>query len=245
MYRAIYVLIVLFWLTMTALLLRNEIVPGDSTLREVPPGHVVKLVLHHQQNSDLNIVSDKTHLGRLHIEPRTDKQKGLHIVDFTGHLILSVPGGERQRVAWDGKLTMNKDLVVQEFRLGVTTHDQDSLRSEIVLRPEENVAHYELSTKKGVLERQDYTLDERGARDAMRQLGIDPTMLPVSTNLPQRMPIQVKAQQSSIDTHGQRLDTYLVTVESNGQTWLECHVDQLGRIVKATTLLGYSLSPEE
>jgi hypothetical protein len=41
------------------------------------------------------------------------------------------------------------------------------------------------------------------------------------------------------------MDTYLVTIESNGQTLLECHVDQLGRIVQATTLLGYSLSPED
>lgn len=244
MYRAIYVLIVLFWLSMTALLLRNEITPGDSALREVPPGHVVKLILHHQQASDLNIVGDKTRLGHLHIDSRSDKQNGLHIFGFKGYLILNLPGAERQKFAWEGEMTLNKELTIQEFQLAVTMSDPESLQTKIVVVPRENVAHYELSTKKGVLEHQDYSLDERGAHDVLRQLGIDPSMLPVSP-MPQSMPIHVKAQQSSIDAHGERLDTYLVTVESNGQTWLECHVDQLGRIVRATTLLGYTLAPED
>lgn len=244
MYRALSVLIVIFWLAMTALLLRNQIKPGDSALREVPAAHVVKLLLHHQQLSDLNIYSDKTHLGNLRISPRTDKEGGLRVIAFTGNMALSIPGGERQHVAWDGKVEMDKDLAIQRFILGVTMHEPDRLRSEIVIVPEENVAHYVLSTQRGVLERQDYTLDERGARDVFRQLGIDPAMLPMSP-MPQHMPVTVKAQQSSIEVHGQQMDTYLVTVESNGQTWLECHVDQLGHIVKATTLLGYTLSPPD
>jgi hypothetical protein len=41
------------------------------------------------------------------------------------------------------------------------------------------------------------------------------------------------------------MDTYLVTVESNGQTLLECHVDQLGRIVHVSTLVGFSLATED
>jgi hypothetical protein len=243
-YRAIYVLIVLFWLTMTALLVRNEIVPGDSSLREVPPGHVVKLILHHQQPSDLNIVSDKTRLGQIHIDPRTDKNSGLHIIGFKGYIILNVPGAERQKISWNGLLKMDKELGIQEFTLGVTVNEPNSLQSKIVVLPKENIAHYELSAEKGVLERQDYSLDEQGARDALNQLGIDPAMLPVSTKS-QSMPVHITARQSSIDAHGSRMDTYLVTVETNGQTLLECHVDQLGRIVRANTLLGYTFAAED
>ena len=242
MYRAISFLIVIFWLTMTALLLRNEIKPGDSSLREVPPGHVIKLLLHHHQVSDLNIVSDKSQLGHLRIAPRTDKDE--RIIDFTGNLIFTLPGAERQKVAWDGQVDMDKDLAVKRFRIGVTMHEPDRLRSEIEFIPAENVAHYVLSTAKGVLERQDYTLDEQGARDVFRQLGIDPAMLPMAP-MPKNMPVTIKAQQSSIESHGERMDTYLLTVESNGQTWLECHVDQLGHVVRATTLLGYKLAPDD
>ena len=192
MYRAIYVLIVLFWVTMTALLLRNEIHPGDSSLREVPPGHVVKLILHHQQASVLNIVSDKTHLGRLRIEPHTDKQNGLHTFTFTGTLALNTLDGERRKIAWDGEVKMNKELDVRQFRVGVTSHEPETLRSEITVLPIEKVVHYELSTKAGILERQDYTLDERGMRDVLRQLGYDPTMLPVvpkPQGMPQKTPL--------------------------------------------------------
>ena len=244
MYRAITLLIVIFWLTMTALLLRNEIKPGDSALREVPAGHVVKLVLHHQQTSDLNIVSEKMRLGHLRIIPHTNKGDGLRIIGFKGNLLFIIPGGERHGVTWDGEVEMNKDLAVQKFRVGITVTDQEKLRTEIVVRPAENIAHYELISASGVLERQDYTLDERGARDVFRQLGIDPAMLPVSP-LTHSQPPVIKAQQSSIETHGERLDTYRVTIELNGQTLVECHVDQLGKIVRATTLLGYSLIPDD
>lgn len=239
MYRATYILIVLFWLTMTGLLLRNEIKPGDSALREVPPGHVVKLLLHHHQESKLNIVSDKMRLGQLLIEPKTRKEDGMRVIEFKGSALLLIPGGDRQKLAWDGEMEMDKELTIHRFRMGVTTHELERLRSEVVILPAENVAHYTLSAANGVLERQDYSLDEKGAHDVMRQLGVDPSMLPVGP-LPQAKAPVVKAHQSSIDVHGERMDTYQITVESNGQTLIECHVNQLGVVVKASTILGYS-----
>lgn len=240
MYRAISILIVLFWLTMTALLLRSEIKPGDSALREVPPGHVVKLILHHRQKSELNIMSDKLRLGHLHIVPQTRKEDGMRVFSFTGNLLFLLPGGDRQRVAWDGDCELDRDLTVHRFRLGVTMHEPERLRSEVVVLPGENLAQYTLSSANGVLERQSYSLDEKGARDVMRQLGIDPSMLPIDP-LPKTKPPVIKAHQSSLDVQGERMDTYLVSVEANGQTLMECHVNQLGQIVKATTIFGYSL----
>lgn len=240
MYRAVSVLIVLFWLTMTALLLRSELRPGDSALREVPPGHVVKLILHHRQKSELNIVSDKMRLGRLYIEPKVRKEDGMRVFTFTGYMILLLPGGERQKVAWDGECEMDKELAVHRFRLGLTTHESEKLRSEVVVLPRENVAQYTLSSTTGLLERQSYSLDEKGAQDVMRQFGIDPSIMPLEP-LPKANPPVVKARQSSIEVQGERMDTYMVSIEMNGQTLMECHVNQLGQIVKATTIFGYGL----
>jgi hypothetical protein len=239
-YRAASILIVLFWLTMTGLLLRSEILPGGSALREVPPGHVVKLILHHRQKSELNIMSDKMRLGRIHIEPKVRKEDGMRVFSFTGNLILILPGGDRQKVGWDGDCEMDRDLTVHRFRLGVTTHEPERLRSEVVVLPRENVAQYTMSSTTGVLERQSYSLDEKGARDVMRHLGIDPSMLPIEP-LPKTKPPEVKAHQSSLEVQGERMDTYVVSVSANGQTLMECHVNQLGQIVKATTIFGYSL----
>jgi len=229
---------------MTALLLRNEVRPGSSALREVPPGHVVKLILHHHQKSELSITGEKTRLGRLEIVPLGRKEDGMREIAFKGYVFLNVPGGDRQRMGWDGEFEMDKDLTIHRFRMGVTMHEQGKLRSEVVVLPTENMAHYTLSSSTGVLEKQDYTLDERGAHDVMQQLGIDPSMVPMGSTPKTQAPV-VKAQQSSIDVHGERLDTYLVTVSMNGQTLMECHVDQLGRVVKASTIFGYGLMSED
>lgn len=243
-YRATAAIVILFWLTMTVLLLRNEITPGDSALREVPVGHVVKLILHHQQRSDLNIISNKLRLGSLRIDPQIDKVSGARTISFSGTLRFPVPGGHRQPVAWSGEIEMNRELNVRQFRLGVTLHEPEKLRSEIVVRPGENLAEYELSSVNGVLERQSYSLDGDGARAVFQQFGIDPALFPADT-LRSSAPPAITAQQSSLSIHGERMDTYRVTVESNGQTWLECHVNQLGQIVRATTLLGYVLAPDD
>ena len=92
---------------------------------------------------------------------------------------------------------------------------------------------------------QDFTLDEHGARAVLEHAGIDPSLLPISWKSQASAVYTSKARLSSLPVHGGQMDTYLVTVESNGQTLLECHVDQLGRVVHASTLLGYTLAPED
>lgn len=243
LYRLVAILVVGFWLTMTALLLRNEVQPSGSSLREVPVEHVVKLILHHEQSSDLNIISDRMRLGRFRLQPHNVKEQGLRIIAFDGNLQFRVPGGPRQRVAWKGELEMNKDLETQRFRLGMTLFDPMEIRTEILILPLENVARYESRTPSGV-EHQEFSLDEQGARELFLHFGFDPKMLGTA-QLPRVAPPIIQARQSSMKIHGERIDTYLVTIESNGQTWLECHVSQLGQVLQAKTLLGYTLAPDD
>lgn len=244
--RAVAILIVLFWFTMTALLLRNEVRPGDSALREVPVGHVVKLLFHHQQASDLNIVSNKQRLGQLRLAPHNDKAAGRRIFNFSGNLHFAIPGvkGRRQRIAWKGELELNKELETQRFRIGMTMHEPQDYTTEITVLPAEKLARYVLRMPGGVVERQEYSLDEKGAQTVLAQLGFDPTLTPSLPQMTASAPV-VRAQQSSLTIHGEPIDTYLVTVESNGQTWLECHVSQLGQVLRATTLLGYTFVPDD
>jgi hypothetical protein len=244
LYRVTAVFIVIFWLAMTGLLLRNELQPGDSALREVPFTHVVKLIFHHEQSSDLNIYSDKLRLGHLRLQPRADKQNGTRTIEYSGHLQLLIPGAKRQRIAWDGELEMNKALETRRFRFALRMHEPATLVSEITVLPAEKVARYELISPTGTLERQDYSLDERGARTVLEQIGLDPALL-MAAQSQRSTPPRLKAQQSSMAIHGERIDTYLVTLEHNGQTLLEFHVDQLGHILRATTLLGYTLTPDD
>ena len=51
--RFLSISIVLFWLTMTGLLVRMELWPNHSSLRSIPIEHVAKLMWLHEQASDL------------------------------------------------------------------------------------------------------------------------------------------------------------------------------------------------
>src|SRR5579862_7066622 len=159
-YRAVAIFIVLFWLTMTSLLVHQQLRPGDSALREVPPAHVVKLLFMHHQSSNLNIYSDKLRLGQLVIDPSAHGED--RDIAFHGDLQILIPGGKRERIAWRGVLQMDKLLTTHRFQIAVDTHTPTDLTAEIVVVPTENVAHFKLSTPNGAVEQQDYTLDERG-----------------------------------------------------------------------------------
>jgi hypothetical protein len=242
-YRVAAIFIVLFWLTMTGLLVRKEAWPADSTLREIPVSHVVKLLFLHEQTSELNIVSEKFQLGHLRIQPRVNKETAARVIEFSGYVQLPIPGSARQRVAWNGEWEMEKTLGTRRFRLGVTMHDPEEVRAEVTIIPAANRAHYELRGTGGLIEQQDYSLDEAGLREVLRFLGVDQMLLPT---MPIRdTPPTVKARQSSMIIHGEHIDTYLVTIEHNDQTLLEIHVSQLGQILQAKTILGYTLAPND
>ena len=242
--RTAAILIVVFWLTMTGLLVRKEAGPGDSTLREIPIGHVVKLLFLHEQASELNIINEKLRLGHLHIQPRVRKETESRAIEFSGYLQFPIPGSARQRVAWDGEWEMEQSLATRRFRLGVTVHDPAHLRGEVVILPASNRAHYELRGNSGTIEQQDYSLDQAGLREVLHFLGMDPLLLP-SAPIRDTPPPRIRALQSSMEIHGEHIDTYLVTIENNEQTLLEFHVSQLGQVLRAKTFLGYTLAPDD
>jgi hypothetical protein len=246
-YRTAAVFIVLFWLTMTALLVHQEVRPGDSAFREIPPSHVVKLFFmrHQEPHPPLSIYSDKLRIGELRIVPAIDEKTQDHSVEFQGSLQVSIFGGKRERIGWKGVLKMDKLLTVKRFELEILTHSPTDLTTDLVIIPGQNLAHYELKNSTGTVERHDYTLDERGARLALEQAGFDMSLLPISYRSQTAEPVSVKARLSTLAVHGGQMDTFLVTMESNGQTLFECDVDQLGRIVHASTLLGYTLTPTD
>ena len=242
--RAVSIFIVLFWLTMTALLVRKEARPDDSALREIPVSHVVNLLFLHEQVSELNIVSEKLRLGHLRIQPHVNKETAARLIEFSGYLHFPVPGGARQSVAWSGVWELEKSLMTRRFQLNVTMHDPAEVRGEFVILPAANRAHYELRTSTGIIEQQDYSLDEAGLRDVLQFLGVDPMMLP-SKPVHNAPPPLIKALQSSMEIHGEHLDTYFITIEHNEQRLLEFHVSQLGQILRAKTILGYNLAPDD
>ena len=248
LYRAAAILVTGFWLTMIGLLIRKEAGPGDSALREVPVGHVIKLLLMHEQASDLNISNGKMHLGNLRIHPQMHKGDRSRVIDFVGNLQIMVPGLERHRVDWSGEIELEKTLATRSFHLALTMRDPTQrntvgYRAEITIVPAENQLTWTQQIGQSPPdEPHTYTLDDAGLQRALRE--IDPALLEMLQSQTRSMtPPVIKALQSSMLIHGERLDTYLVSIEQSGQTLLEFDVDQLGHILRAKTLIGYSLSP--
>jgi len=250
LYRTLAVLVVAFWLTMIGLLVRKEGGPAGDALREVPVGHVVKLLLMHEQKSDLNIYSEKLRLGFLRIHPQMRKDERSRVIDFSGHINVMIPGMERQRVKWDGEMELEKNLATRRFVIRLAFSDPaqrppNNQRVQLTVEPEKNLLTWTLLNGELPLDLpRTYTLDEDGLQTALRE--IDPSLPQMIRSQTKSMaPPVVRALQSSMLIHGQRLDTYLVTIEQSGQTLLEFDVSQLGQILRAKTLIGYSLAPDD
>jgi hypothetical protein len=243
-YRLVSIFIVVFWLTMTGLLLRNEWWPGNSALREVPVDHVLKLLLVHGESSELNISSEKLRLGHFHLRPTMRKDQDACALEFSGNLIVFIPGMERENLSWTGDWEMDKALVTRSFHIALTLKKPSLLTVDLRLFPAANRAHYMLITGGGLQEERDFTLDAAGIRAVAQQLGFDPAILDAAQSPHAEKPV-IKAHQAFLEIHGGKIDTFLVTVEQSGQTLLEFHVDQLGRILLARTLVGYSLAPDD
>jgi hypothetical protein len=99
------------------------------------------------------------------------------------------------------------------------------------------------ASKEGVDE-ETYSLDEEGGWELMKRFGVDPAVVQAFAHDATTKP-EIIAQQASLFVHGERMQTYLVTVQQNGQVLLEFHVDQLGKILHAKTLVGYTLTPDD
>lgn len=243
LYRAVAIFIVVFWLTMTGLLLRQEFALGATALREVPVSHVVKLMFLHEQQSNLHLYNERQRVGQLVIHPKVRKEDETRQLDFSGSVLLAMPGLARQRVTWGGGLEMNRALEVRLAQLDFSFREPQGYAVKVIVEPELKRLRYETRSGDRPLERGEYALDEQGALTWLREQGIDPALIQRMHKADGPQP-SIKAWQSSLQVQGHKLDTYRVALEHGGQTLLEFQVDHLGYILEAKTFLGYTAAPD-
>lgn len=242
--RILAVFIVAFWLTMTALLIRTELNPGGSALRAVPVGHVVKLLFLHEEQSDLGIRDEGQSRGHLRVQPKIDKATRQRLLEFIGTLHLRLPPDSRQRFSWDGVIALSPAHELERVELGVVVHDPQSYRLEFLAEPRSNRALFTAKVRDRVVEQFETTLDEAGVTQTLKRAGVDPAAL-VAFGDSRGIRPEVTARQSSLLIRGERAETYLVTVQQSGQTLLDMHVSQIGKILHVKTFLGYVLAPDD
>jgi hypothetical protein len=238
-----YPMVAIFWLIMWTLLLRTELRPQGASLREVPIEHVARLIFREKQSSDLVFHGDGVRVGNLQMTPSVPSENRC-VLDFSGTLQIRMPDATREHLRWNGSLTMDNAFAVQLLHLVFTTAPtQEASGIEITINPIEHLASYVWRTH-GRLEDEDtFPLDESGILKLAEHLGIDPGLLH-TVSLSHTGAAHITAHQSSLQVHNEKVDTYLVTVELNGQTMLEAQISQLGVVLEAKTALGWTLESQ-
>jgi hypothetical protein len=247
MNRLLALFITVFFATMWTLLLRTELRPQKTALRKVPVEHVLKLFFQHQQPSDLFIHGSGERLGHVRFHPQVNSADDSRVIEFSGNAQLRIPGAPKQRIMWDGAAEYFQDMALRTVQLktGVresTTQPAPETTVNIFLNAMNRLVNYSISVDGRPVDQASFTLDENGVQGLMRRAGIDPELLRmVNSKAQSSTPPKISAHQSSLRLKSEEVETLLVTVEMNAQTMLEFHVSQLGQILHAKTLTGWTL----
>jgi hypothetical protein len=246
--RLAAVLITVFWVIMWALLIRTELEPDGASLRAVPVEHVLKLMFRHQQPSDLSIKGEGRLIGHLRLLPRILPNDQSRVLDYSGSLQLRLPGAGRQRISWLGDSTFGRDLALRQLGMNMKVHHpvQEHLTdSDLIFAYDAATkkARYELRAGQVILERQEFDATETGLRKLAARSGLDPTVLQ-TVNVKSETPPKITAQRSSFRIRTEEIETLLLTVEYNEQTMLQVHVSDLGQVIHAKTVLGWTLESD-
>lgn len=233
---------------MTALLIRNEVAPAQSRLRELPPAHVLKLLFLHEQVSELSIQYQKAPVGRLRIHPQVRRQDGARLIEFVGNAQFSLPGLNRERVSWDGVVELTRQLEVKEVRAGLSGRGADRFRLDVTHDVASGRGRYEAKADDLVFTAREYSLDPAGREALLRDANVPPHFIAMLQAALQsggsQQPVTITARQGTLELQGEPIDTALVSFRQGPQTLLDLHVSQLGQVLRVETLLGYALVAE-
>jgi hypothetical protein len=245
LHRLVATLIVIFWLSMTGLLVLREMYPEVTRLNDVPVGFVGRVVFQHQQPSDLQIYDSGTEVGNLRLQPRTNLRTGAFIVEIHGTLSVNLPGGGRQRMSWDGDLEMNQLFRIQRVDINLTIQ-QGGGQLHLVVEPPKNVAQYTLKNGGLNQEHSEFSLDEAGFTSLLNQVGVAaPALSQLKAATAQISAPTFNTQTSSLQLNGETVSTFLFSMKMDDQPIIEAHLSQLGQVLRAQVpLLGYKFAPQ-
>lgn len=237
--------IVVFWFVMTLLLVRDEVSPDASRLREVPAAHVLKLLYLHEQPSDLTIYNGPTAIGSVRLHPHFDRDEETRVLDFSGDLRLPLGPEQRTRFNWLARLHMTPAFQIERSKWSATILEPGYLRAEVETIAGAKTAHFTLRSRDGIINEGDLPIDQGGLNGLATQLNLGANLDAIVKQGRGQSPPVIRARQSSLRWHGERTGTYLLTIEQDGQMLIEAHISQLGQMLLAKTVLGYTLRSSE
>ncbi len=252
-YRFIVVGIVLFWLAMTAQLVREEVWSGWRRSQPVPVDFVVRLMFHHEEVSDLTLFSHGHRLdGNLHLQPRRlpagqDQAVALDCLTWTGSFALNLPGVDVNRVVLRGLAEITDEQRCQRLELTASLHEPRQNGPGLTLflegRPGTDAWHY-VVRQAGTVVHEDAGPMLQLLRDA------DPHLPGISFEGIEQMQRQtaastsVTAYRDTLRLGGEAADTYVISLRQGDVEEASVHFNQLGQILAIKTFTGYDLYDE-
>jgi hypothetical protein len=245
LYRALLLLITGLFITMWTLLIRSEVQPSGNSLRALPVENVLREMFQNEKPSQLVIHDGSQRIGTLRLTGQGEAADGTRTLQYFGNAQLELPGAGPQRSAWNGEIVVTPDWQVKSFSLsaasrGAAKNAGPATQFELLVSPLKQTASYVLKAGPNVVDQQTYSTDEAGLTALLDHLEIDPMWWKQFRSGHGPKPV-ITARQASLVVENVKLETSLLTVIVNGQTLLEVHLSQLGEVLQARTLFGWTL----
>jgi hypothetical protein len=245
LYRALLLLITGLFITMWTLLIRSEVEPGGNSLRALPVEHVLKEMFQNEKPSQLVIHDGSQRIGTLRLTGQGEAADGTRAMQYFGNAQLEFPGAGPQRSAWNGEIVVTPDWEVKSFSLsaasrGAAKDAGPATQFELLVSTVDHTASYVIKSGPTVVDRQTFSTDEAGFTALLDHFEIDPMWRKQFHPGHGPKPV-ISARQASLVVDNVKLETALLTVIVNGQTLLEVHLSQLGEVLQAKTLFGWTL----
>jgi hypothetical protein len=245
LYRALLILITGLFITMWTLLIRSEVQPGGNSLRALPVEHVLREVFQPEKPSNLIIHNGSQRIGTLRLAGQGEAADGSRALQFYGNALIEFPGGDPQRSAWNGEIVVTPDWKMKSLALTAATRGTSktagpATQLELVVSPLDETVSYAVKSGASVLDRQTFTTDEAGLTALLDHFDVDPMLRKQFRPGSGPKPV-ISARQASLVLQNVKLETSLLTVVVNGQTLIEVHISQLGEVLHARTMFGWTL----
>jgi len=240
--RLLFIGIAGFWITMTTLLVRMQIAPRDSSLSQIPPVHILRVMFEHEQSSDLNVSSGGLRYGSIVVRPSIDPESGQRLLFYGGSTLLRASYLPHDRLSLEGQLTLDPKLQIRAAS-GSLSLREGKMKIGYTYDQTQKTFAYSLEEDARIVRSETVVLDRPGLDDLLRSVDIDPAI--VDSTVASASAPTLTAHYSKFKYREEQVDAYCLVLKRENTTLAEIFVSQLGQILLVKTPFGLQLAPNE
>lgn len=241
MNRLVFAGIAVFWLIMSTLLVRMQLQPETSALREVPPARVLAVLFEHQQSSTLGLRHQRLHYGTVSVHPSIGSHQE-RVLKFGGSTLLRASYLPHDRLSLEGEMKFDPALALIEARGSFELRDQ-ATRFSYRFDSSAQSFVYSIERNGTVFRKGDISLQKGALARLATDVGIDPAMLDTISSSGDS--VTLSAHYSTFRYRDEKVEAYSLVLQRDHTTLSEIFISQLGQILMVKTPFGVELLPTD